>query len=80
MMSPMSAEATVVRGYIDWLTSLPWTKRSKVRNDLAYAEKILNQDHYGLQDVKERILEFLAVQQRVKKVKGPVLCWSGRRE
>jgi ATP-dependent Lon protease len=77
MMSPMSAEATVVRGYIDWLTSLPWTKRSKVRNDLAYAEKILNQDHYGLQDVKERILEFLAVQQRVKKVKGPVLCLVG---
>ncbi|MDE8602850.1 endopeptidase La [Marinomonas sp. RSW2] len=77
MMSPMSAEATVVRGYIDWLTSLPWTKRSKVRNDLAHAEKILNQDHYGLQDVKERILEFLAVQQRVKKVKGPVLCLVG---
>ncbi len=77
MMSPMSAEATVVRGYIDWLTSLPWKKRSKVRNDLAYAEKILNQDHYGLQDVKERILEFLAVQQRVKKVKGPVLCLVG---
>ncbi|RNF50922.1 endopeptidase La [Marinomonas hwangdonensis] len=77
MMSPMSAEATVVRGYIDWLTSLPWKKRSKVRNDLAYAEKVLNQDHYGLQDVKERILEFLAVQQRVKKVKGPVLCLVG---
>jgi len=77
MMSPMSAEASVVRGYIDWLTSLPWKKRSKVRNDLAYAEKILNQDHYGLQDVKERILEFLAVQQRVKKVKGPVLCLVG---
>ncbi|TDO99630.1 endopeptidase La [Marinomonas balearica] len=77
MMSPMSAEATVVRGYIDWLISLPWKKRSKVRNDLAYAEKVLNQDHYGLQDVKERILEFLAVQQRVKKVKGPVLCLVG---
>ena len=77
MMSPMSAEATVVRGYIDWLTSLPWKKRSKVRNDLAYAEKVLNKDHYGLQDVKERILEFLAVQQRVKKVKGPVLCLVG---
>jgi len=77
MMSPMSAEATVVRGYIDWLICLPWKKRSKVRNDLAYAEKILNQDHYGLQDVKERILEFLAVQQRVKKVKGPVLCLVG---
>ncbi|MCB5162411.1 endopeptidase La [Marinomonas algarum] len=77
MMSPMSAEAAVVRGYIDWLTCLPWKKRSKVRNDLAYAEKVLNQDHYGLQDVKERILEFLAVQQRVKKVKGPVLCLVG---
>ncbi|WP_191602834.1 endopeptidase La [Marinomonas algicola] len=77
MMSPMSAEATVVRGYIDWLLSLPWKQRSKVRNDLAYAEKILNQDHYGLNDVKERILEFLAVQQRVKKVKGPVLCLVG---
>ncbi|MEL0637231.1 MULTISPECIES: endopeptidase La [Marinomonas] len=77
MMSPMSAEATVVRGYIDWLVCLPWKKRSKVRNDLAYAEKILDQDHYGLQDVKERILEFLAVQQRVKKVKGPVLCLVG---
>ncbi|MCZ2722808.1 endopeptidase La [Marinomonas sp. 15G1-11] len=77
MMSPMSAEATVVRGYIDWLLSLPWKQRSKVRNDLAYAEKVLNQDHYGLNDVKERILEFLAVQQRVKKVKGPVLCLVG---
>lgn len=77
MMSPMSAEATVVRGYIDWLLSLPWKQRSKVRNDLAYAEKVLNQDHYGLEDVKERILEFLAVQQRVKKVKGPVLCLVG---
>ncbi|RDL43210.1 endopeptidase La [Marinomonas piezotolerans] len=77
MMSPMSAEATVVRGYIDWLISLPWAKRSKVRNDLAYAEKVLNEDHYGLDDVKERILEFLAVQQRVKKVKGPVLCLVG---
>ncbi|WP_417503623.1 endopeptidase La [Marinomonas gallaica] len=77
MMSPMSAEATVVRGYIDWLVSLPWSKRSKVRNDLAYAEKVLNEDHFGLQDVKDRILEFLAVQQRVKKVKGPVLCLVG---
>ena len=77
MMSPMSAEATVVRGYIDWLVSLPWAKRSKVRNDLVYAEKVLNEDHYGLQDVKDRILEFLAVQQRVKKVKGPVLCLVG---
>jgi ATP-dependent Lon protease len=77
MMSPMSAEATVVRGYIDWLLSLPWKQRSKVRNDLTYAEKVLNQDHYGLEDVKERILEFLAVQQRVKKVKGPVLCLVG---
>ncbi|TBR45003.1 endopeptidase La [Marinomonas agarivorans] len=77
MMSSMSAEATVVRGYIDWLLSLPWKKRSKVRNNLSHAEKVLNQDHYGLDDVKERILEFLAVQQRVKKVKGPVLCLVG---
>lgn len=77
MMSSMSAEATVVRGYIDWLLSLPWKQRSKVKKDLAHAEKVLNQDHYGLEDVKERILEFLAVQQRVKKVKGPVLCLVG---
>ena len=77
MMSPMSAEASVLRGYIDWMVSVPWKKRSKVRHDLLRAEKILNEDHYGLEEVKERILEFLAVQQRVKKLKGPVLCLVG---
>ena len=77
MMSPMSAEATVVRGYIDWMLSVPWKKRSRVRRDLAAAERILDEDHYGLEEVKERILEFLAVQQRVKKIKGPVLCLVG---
>ncbi len=77
MMSPMSAEATVVRGYIDWMLSVPWKKRSRVRRDLAAAEAILDADHYGLEEVKERILEFLAVQQRVKKIKGPVLCLVG---
>lgn len=77
MMSPMSAEATVVRNYIDWLANLPWKKKSKVNNNLADAEKVLNEDHYGLEEVKERILEFLAVQQRVKKIKGPILCLVG---
>ena len=77
MMSPMSAEATVVRGYIDWMLSVPWKKRSRIRRDLAAAEEILDADHYGLEEVKERILEFLAVQQRVKKIKGPVLCLVG---
>ena len=77
MMSPMSAEATVVRNYIDWLVDCPWKKRSKIRNDLAGAEKVLNEDHYGLDKVKERILEYLAVQQRVKKLKGPILCLVG---
>lgn len=77
MMSPMSAEASVVRSYIDWMVNVPWTKRSKVRHDLAAAEEILEADHYGLEEVKERILEYLAVQQRVKKVKGPVLCLVG---
>ena len=77
MMSPMSAEATVVRNYIDWLVSVPWKKRSKVRNDLAAAEEVLEADHYGLEKVKERILEYLAVQQRAKKVKGPILCLVG---
>ena len=77
MMSPMSAEATVVRNYIDWLVSVPWKKRSKVRNNLADAEAILEADHYGLEKVKERILEYLAVQQRAKKVKGPILCLVG---
>jgi ATP-dependent Lon protease len=77
MMSPMSAEATVVRNYIDWLVSVPWKKRSKIRNDLALAENVLEEDHYGLEKVKERILEYLAVQQRVKKLKGPILCLVG---
>src|SRR6056300_534727 len=77
MMSPMSAEASVVRGYLDWMVSIPWAKRSKVRHDLRRAERVLEEDHYGLDKVKERILEYLAVQQRVKKVKGPVLCLVG---
>ena len=77
MMSPMSAEATVVRNYIDWLVDCPWKKKSKIRSDLAGAEKVLNDDHYGLEKVKERILEYLAVQQRVKKLKGPILCLVG---
>jgi ATP-dependent Lon protease len=77
MMSPMSAEATVVRNYVDWLVNVPWKKRSKIRNDLAAAEDILEADHYGLEKVKERILEYLAVQQRVRKLKGPILCLVG---
>ncbi|MFT5082928.1 MAG: ATP-dependent Lon protease [Lentisphaeria bacterium] len=77
MMSPMSAEASVVRTYIDWIVNLPWKKRSKVLHDLERAEEILEQDHYGLAEVKERILEYLAVQKRVKKVKGPILCLVG---
>jgi len=77
MMSPMSAEATVVRNYIDWLVQVPWKKKSKVRHDLALAEQVLEEDHYGLDKVKERILEYLAVQQRVKKLKGPILCLVG---
>jgi ATP-dependent Lon protease len=77
MMSPMSAEATVVRNYIDWLVNVPWKKRSKVRNNLGEAEEVLEADHYGLEKVKERILEYLAVQQRAKKVKGPILCLVG---
>ena len=76
-MSPMSAEATVVRSYIDWMLSVPWKKRSKVKHDISRAEGVLNEDHYGLDEVKERILEFLAVQKRVKKNKGPVLCLVG---
>ncbi len=76
-MSPMSAEATVVRSYIDCLVNVPWTAQSKVRLDLAKAESILDADHYGLEEVKERILEYLAVQKRVKKLKGPVLCLVG---
>ncbi len=77
MMSPMSAEATVVRNYLDWLVNVPWKKRSKVRHDLAKAEEVLEADHYGLEKVKERILEYLAVQQRMKKMKGPILCLVG---
>ncbi len=77
MMSPMSAEASVLRSYIDWMLNVPWKKRSKVRHDLARAEKVLERDHYGLEEVKERILEYLAVQKRVKKVKGPILCLVG---
>ncbi|MGN6788525.1 MAG: endopeptidase La [Rhodanobacteraceae bacterium] len=76
-MPPMSAEATVVRNYLDWLTSVPWKKHSKVRKDLRIAEQVLDEDHYGLEKVKERILEYLAVQQRVNKIKGPILCLVG---
>ena len=77
LMSPMSAEATVVRNYIEVLVNLPWSKKTKVRSDLAYAEEVLNADHYGLEKVKDRILEYLAVQQRVDKVKAPILCLVG---
>ncbi|RRJ33026.1 endopeptidase La [Pandoraea apista] len=77
LMSPMSAEATVVRNYIDTLVGLPWRKKSKVNNDLSNAEKVLDEDHFGLEKVKERILEYLAVQQRVDKVKAPILCLVG---
>ncbi len=76
-MSPMSAEATVVRNYLDWMINIPWNKRSKVKKNLPVAEKILNEDHYGLEKVKERILEYLAVQQRSSKLKGPILCLVG---
>ena len=76
-MSPMSAEATVVRNYLDWLLSIPWRKPTKIIKDLKYAEEILNADHHGLDKVKERILEYLAVQQRVDKMKGPILCLVG---
>ena len=76
-MSPMSAEATVVRNYLDWMLSIPWKKRSRVRNDVAAAEKVLDADHYGLEKVKERILEYLAVQSRSSKVRGPILCLVG---
>ncbi len=77
MMSPMSAEATVVRNYIDWLVSVPWRKRSKITKDLKRAKAILDADHYGLEDVKERILEYLAVQERVGNSRGPILCLVG---
>jgi ATP-dependent Lon protease len=77
LMSPMSAEATVVRNYIDTLINLPWSKKTKIKHDLAFAENVLNEDHYGLEKVKDRILEYLAVQQRVDKVKAPILCLVG---
>jgi ATP-dependent Lon protease len=76
-MSPMSAEATVVRNYLDWMLSIPWQVRTKVKRDIKAAEKVLNHDHFGLEKVKERILEYLAVQQRMRKVKGPILCLVG---
>ena len=77
LMSPMSAEATVVRNYIDWMVNVPWKKKTKVRHDLKLAEEVLEADHYGLEKVKERILEYLAVQQRVRQLKGPILCLVG---
>src|SRR5208282_1404619 len=76
-MSPMSAEATVVRNYLDWMLSIPWKKRTKIRNDVVAAEKVLEADHYGLEKVKERIIEYLAVQARSPKVRGPILCLVG---
>ena len=76
-MSPMSAEATVVRNYLDWMTELPWSNKSKINTDLKNAQKILDEDHYGLEKVKERIIEFLAVQKRIQKLKGPILCLVG---
>ena len=76
-MSPMSAEATVVRNYLDWMTELPWSTKSKINTDLVNAQKILDEDHYGLEKVKERIIEFLAVQKRIQKMKGPILCLVG---
>ncbi len=76
-MSPMSAEATVVRNYLDWIVSIPWKKRTKVKKDIKHASEILDADHYGLEKVKERILEYLAVQQRMQKIKGPILCLVG---
>src|SRR3990167_2848327 len=77
MMPPMSAEATVSRNYLDWMLALPWNRPSKLRVSLADAEKILEAEHYGLKEVKERILEYLAVNKRVKKLKGPILCLVG---
>ena len=76
-MSPMSAEATVVRNYLDWMLSIPWGKKSKIRKDLGHAQKVLDDDHYGLEKVKDRIVEFLAVQSRSDKLKGPILCLVG---
>jgi len=77
LMSPMSSEASVVRNYVDWMLSIPWKKRSKMKNSLSLAQETLNADHYGLEKVKERILEYLAVQKRVRKLKGPILCLVG---
>jgi ATP-dependent Lon protease len=76
-MSPMSAEATVVRNYLDWMLSLPWGKRSRIKHDLKFSEEVLDNDHYGLEKVKERIVEYLAVQERTRKLKGPILCLVG---
>lgn len=76
-MSPMSAEATVVRNYLDWIVSIPWKKRTKVKKDIVHANEVLDEDHYGLEKVKERIIEYLAVQQRMQKIKGPILCLVG---
>jgi ATP-dependent Lon protease len=76
-MSPMSAEATVVRNYLDWMTELPWSNKSKINNNLKEAQKTLDEDHFGLEKVKERIIEFLAVQKRIQKLKGPILCLVG---
>jgi ATP-dependent Lon protease len=76
-MSPMSAEATVVRNYLDWILGIPWKKRSKVKNDVIEAERVLNADHYGLEKIKERIVEYLAVQSRSPKLRGPILCLVG---
>lgn len=77
MMSPMSAEATVIRNYLDWIIAVPWKKRNKVEFNLQKAEVVLDHDHYGLEKVKERIIEYLAVQQRVKTLKGPIICLVG---
>ncbi|NEL86349.1 endopeptidase La, partial [Escherichia coli] len=76
-MSPMSAEATVVRNYLDWLLSIPWNKKSKVKKDLEAAQAVLDADHYGLEKVKDRIVEYLAVQSRANKLTGPILCLVG---
>src|SRR3546814_7293840 len=76
-MSPMSAEATVVRNYLDWILSIPWKKRSKVKKDIVGAQEILNEDHYGLEKVKERIVEYLAVQRRMSEIRGHILCLVG---
>lgn len=76
----MSAEATVVRGYIDWILSVPWNARSKIKKDLLKAQESLDKDHYGLKKVKDRILEYLAVQNRINKIKGPILCLVGLQE